>query len=67
VKALKELLTTQDVSQMLGISRSTLYTWVQERKMPFVRVGHNVLFDQDGLAQWLTAHKQPAQPQQASR
>lgn len=39
------LLNVQDAAQYLAVSVSTLYGWVWQRKIPFVKLGRAVRFD----------------------
>lgn len=39
------LLTVREAAQYLAISPSTLYGWVWQRRIPFVKVGRAVRFD----------------------
>ena len=41
----KRLLSINDTAQYLGLKRSTLYAWVSQHKIDFVKVGRLVKFD----------------------
>jgi excisionase family DNA binding protein len=43
--AMSRLVTVQDASQYLAVSVSTLYGWVFQRRIPFVKVGRALRFD----------------------
>lgn len=48
--------SAQDVSNMLGLPRSTVYERAKNGNMPgVVRIGYRVLFDLDKLERWLDA------------
>ena len=47
------LLDIQEVSQYTGLSVHTLYSMVSQRRIPYVKVGRLVRFDQGLLNQWL--------------
>jgi len=49
----KELLDTREAARFLGISKNTLYEWVVQRKIPFVKVGRLVKFRPSELEAWL--------------
>ena len=51
------LLTVQEAGQMLGVSVSTLYGWVWQRKITFVKVGRALRFDKTDLDKFVQAHK----------
>jgi excisionase family DNA binding protein len=49
----KQLLDTAEASQLLGISRNTLYEWIVQRKIPYIKVGRLVKFRKEDLQKWL--------------
>ena len=48
-----DLLTVNEVAEKLKISPHTVRYWVQERKVPFMKIGKRLRFDPQELAQWL--------------
>jgi len=38
---------------ILGISRNTLYEWIVQRKIPYIKVGRLVKFRREDLQKWL--------------
>ncbi len=50
------LLTMDEASEYLGISKLTLYGWVSARKIRFVKIGRLVKFKQQDLDQWIDGH-----------
>ena len=49
----KQLLDTKQAAQFLGISRNTLYEWIIQKKIPYVKVGRLVKFRREHLEKWL--------------
>ncbi len=50
------LLTIQQAAEQLGITKQTLYVWVKDKKIPYVRIPAGTLrFNQDHLDKWVTA------------
>ena len=47
------LLTIQQAAQMTGISTTTLYKWVSQRKIPYIKMGRLVKFDPSKLEEWI--------------
>jgi excisionase family DNA binding protein len=43
------LLMVQDAARYLAVSASTLYGWVYQRRIPFVKVGRALRFDRADL------------------
>jgi excisionase family DNA binding protein len=56
-RPLAHLLTVQEAGQMLGVSASTLYGWVWQRKITFVKVGRALRFDRADLEKFIQVHK----------
>lgn len=54
----RELLwTVKEASKMLNVSRSTLYGWVWQRRIPFVKVGRALRFSSRDLEQFIEANR----------
>ena len=51
------LLTIREAAQYLAVSVSTLYGWVWQRRIPFVKIGRTVRFDPHDLAAFIDANK----------
>lgn len=49
----KQLLDTNEAAEFLGISKNTLYEWVIQKKVPFVKVGWLTKFKKEALEAWL--------------
>lgn len=49
----KQLLDTKEASLFLGISKNTLYEWVVQKKIPFIKVGRLTKFKKEALEDWL--------------
>ena len=41
----------------LGVTKNTLYSWVSQRKIAFIRVGRLVKFDQYDIDAWIDGNK----------
>ena len=55
--AMRKLLSIQETADYLGISITTLYTWVCKRKIPFVKVGKLVKFEDRDLNKWIAKRR----------
>jgi len=51
------LLTIREAAQYLAVSASTLYGWVWQRRIPFVKIGRALRFDAQDLAAFIDANK----------
>ena len=56
----KKLLSLDETAQYLGVKKPTLYSWVFQRKIPYLKVGRLVKFDLHKLTQWLEQRSVPA-------
>jgi excisionase family DNA binding protein len=54
------LLTVQEAARFLTVSASTLYGWVWQRKIPFVKVGRALRFDLTDLEEFIEASRTPS-------
>ena len=47
--------TYNELSQFLGVKKSTLYCWVNRKVIPFTRItGRTVIFDRNQIFEWLS-------------
>ncbi|MFI5097242.1 MAG: helix-turn-helix domain-containing protein [Candidatus Acidiferrales bacterium] len=50
------LVTVKEAAQFLSVSVSTLYGWVWQRKIPFVKVGRALRFKMSALENFVQAN-----------
>ena len=50
----KEVMDAGEVAEYLGIAQSTVYKWVELRKIPFTKIGNLLRFPRWLIDQWLT-------------
>lgn len=50
---MEKLLTIQQVSDLLQVSRSLVYKWVHYDFVPYVKIGNVVRFKESELNRWL--------------
>lgn len=48
-----EILTFNEVKEYLKVSRSTLYNWVHQRKIPVAKMGRFLRFKRSKIDAWL--------------
>ena len=53
IPSLSRLLTIQEAAQYTGVSATTLYKWVSQRKIPQIKIGRLVKFDPVKLDEWI--------------
>ena len=51
---MEELLDPEAAAKVLGIKTITVYKWVSERKIPFLKVGGALRFRPSALEAWLS-------------
>jgi len=49
---LEKLLTTEELTEILQVSRQTLFTWRNEG-LPFMKINRAVRFDLEQVKKWL--------------
>jgi len=52
----RRLLTIDETSEYLGLAPTTLYKMVNQRRIPYVKVGRLLRFDSRLIDDWLEAH-----------
>lgn len=48
-----ELLTVGEVASRLRVQRFTIYTWVSQKRIPYIKVGRRVVFNWEKIEKWL--------------
>lgn len=51
------IMNIYELSEKLQVSVSGIYTWVNQKKIPFIKVGRLVRFDSDKIDQWLSENE----------
>lgn len=54
----RRLFTVQEAAQYLAVSASTLYGWVWQHRIPFIKLGRALRFDPADLNAFVEANKQ---------
>jgi excisionase family DNA binding protein len=49
----RRLLSVKELSEYLGLSINTIYSWVSQRKLPYVKVGRLTKFDLMQIDRWI--------------
>lgn len=55
---MKKLIDIKQLSEHLGISVMTIYSWTSMRVIPFYKIGRLVKFDEAEIDKWLEGRKQ---------
>lgn len=54
----ERLLTIREAAEYLAVSVSTLYGWVWQRRIPFIKIGRALRFDPHDLTAFIEVNKQ---------
>ncbi|MGI0083836.1 MAG: helix-turn-helix domain-containing protein [Nitrososphaerales archaeon] len=57
IAAREGLLTVQEAARFLAVSVSTLYGWVWQRRVPFIKIGRALRFDPHDLKAFIEGNK----------
>jgi len=58
--ATEALLTVREVAELLRLTPKGIYSLVESRRIPFVRVSNRVRFFQSDVLKWLQENRVPA-------
>ena len=50
-----KFLTVEEVSEMLQVTRTTIYN-LKKKGLPFFKIGKNIRFDQQEVLEWIKAN-----------
>lgn len=54
---LPELLSTEDMCVIFGVSKTTLMRWRTEKGLPHIRLGHKTYYLESTVSEWLKSQK----------
>ena len=52
-EAMRDYATVPELAERLRVSRHTIYTWVSQRRIPFLKVGRLLRFDLNAVERWV--------------
>ena len=64
---MEQLIDPEAAAKVLGIKTITIYKWVTERKIPFLKVGGALRFRPSTLEAWLQEREHLPSPSEAKR
>lgn len=53
----RRLLGVDELAEYLGVKKFTLYSWVSQRRIPFVKCGRLTKFDLRDIDKWIETNK----------
>ena len=55
MEKLEKLLNAEDVAEMLGVTRSAIYAWTWQKKIPHIKLSRNCLkFREKDIMDWIS-------------
>ncbi|MCM8771345.1 MAG: helix-turn-helix domain-containing protein [Candidatus Omnitrophica bacterium] len=51
------LITVEELAKYLNLNPHTIYIWVEQKKIPFIKIGRMVRFDLIEIEEWLASKK----------
>jgi excisionase family DNA binding protein len=51
-KSKGEYMTVPQLAEYLQISKSTIFSWIYQRKIPYSKIGRRVMFKREDIVQW---------------
>jgi excisionase family DNA binding protein len=58
-KSMGKYLRIDELSEYIKLSRSSIYKMTMGNKIPFIKTGKKLLFNQEAIDQWLEQFAQP--------
>ena len=52
-----EILNVDEAAELLRLKKSTVYFYVESRRLPHLKVGGKLLFEKSALLEWLLSHR----------
>ena len=49
----KRLINIKELSEMIGVKNDTLYRWVSQKRIPYVKAGRLTKFDLEAIDEWI--------------
>ena len=56
----KRYLNAEELSQYIGVKKSTIYNWVSQRRIPFIKCGRLTKFDIKAIDRWMAESNVPS-------
>ena len=50
---MKRLISVHELSETLGLSINTIYAWINQKKVPYIKMGRLVKFDIQTIDKWI--------------
>ena len=54
---IKRLLTIDQVAEVLSVKKSTVYQWVHQELIPYIKLGSLLRFEEQDIEKWIISKK----------
>jgi excisionase family DNA binding protein len=54
---MEKLLSVNQLASILGLKKPTIYEWVRDNKIPFVKLGKRVLFKPSDITDFIKSNR----------
>jgi|TARA_B100000315_G_C14575227_1_gene587597 excisionase family DNA binding protein len=54
---MEKLISVNQLSDVLGLKKITIYEWVRDNKIPFIKLGKRVLFHPSDIEEFIEANR----------
>lgn len=58
---MNNLLTLEELAQLLRISKNTLYYYIRRENLPLIRIGKHIRFDEEAVRFWIQEQQEKQQ------
>jgi len=52
-----KFLSVSEVSEYLNVKKTTVYSWVESREIPFYKIGRLIRFKKNDIDEWMEKHR----------
>jgi excisionase family DNA binding protein len=56
---MEKLLSVDDVADLLGLARCTVYAWASRRRLPALKIGARLMFRPSEIQKWIDGQPRP--------
>ena len=56
----RRYLNVEELSQYIGVKKNTIYNWVSQRRIPFIKCGRLTKFDIKAIDRWMAESNVPS-------
>ena len=50
---IQELINVKELAKIIKVKRGTIYLWVNQKRIPYIKLGKRVLFNPKDINRWI--------------